>query len=488
MKTHKMNLITPTVIIICLLVFPVFQVFAQDSLFNKIDEIVQSEAKYDLFSGTILVAKKGKIIYEKSFGEADKERHLPNLLKTRFNISSIQKSFSSTMTMQLCQDGLISLEDPLSKYFPDCPFNTADQITIKNLLNHTSGLGDYRSHERYQEEADSYKDISDVLPLVYDIPPESNPNDKFSYSNTGYLLLKAIIEQVEEKKFAEVLQRRLFDPLNMNTAVMYHGGIIISNKADGHMLSGENKKYVKATGEPAAYSGGGIYLTVADMLKFDQALYTEHLLEEENKKIMFNPVEPSKYYGFGWIVVPFGGTTVIYHNGSSGGFNSEFRRYPEKGYTIIVLSNYDGGASDLANKIDCMLLKQPYLITTEAESYCRKGRMLRHRNQLKAALQYYLTALKLYKQGVVEKSMAKEIESGINMVGYAFLGRNDYNRAIEIFHMNAENYPESANAYDSLGEAYMKNGQKKLAIKNYEISLKLRPENENAIKMLRQLK
>jgi len=488
MKTLKLNLLTSRYIIIFLLFLFVYQASAQDSLYNKIDEIVQSEVKYDLFSGTILVAKDGEIIYSKAFGEANKEQHISNLLETRFNISSIQKTFIATLIMQLHQEGLLSIDDPLSKYFPECPFNTADQIKIKNLLNHTSGLGNYRAHERYQKEIENYKQIIDVLPLLYEIPPEFNPNEKFNYSNTGYLLLKAIIEQVENKKYAEVLKQRILDPIDMNNTIFYKSGDLVSNKANGHMLSTQSKDYIKAKGEPAAYTGGGIYLTVTDLLKFDQALYTEDLLTEKNKQIMFTPVEPSRFYAYGWVVVPFGGTTVIYHPGGSGGFSSEFRRYPEKGYTIIVLSNYEGGAGDLTNKVDCMLLNQPYMTTTKAEAYCRRGRMFRMQDEPGAALQSYLSALKQYKKEKAEKFDTKEIEDGINSIAYDYLKKEDFIKAIEIFRINTKNFPESANTYDSLAEAYLKNGQKDLAIKNYKRSLELNPDNKNAIEMLNKLK
>jgi CubicO group peptidase (beta-lactamase class C family) len=406
MKNKKKFL---TLLLICLFSVFVLQTFAQDSLYKKIDEIILAESKYDLFSGTVLVAKDGSIIYSKAFGEANKEKHVLNSLETRFNISSIQKSFTATLIMQLYQDGLLKLDDPLNKFFPECPFKTADQIQIKNLLNHTSGLGDYRSHERYQEEADTYKELTDVLPLVYELPPECSPNEKFIYSNTGYLLLKIIIEKIEKKKFAEIVKQRIFDPLGMNYTIQFKSGGFVTKKAYGHDLSAKNTGYVKAVGEPAAYTGGGIYTTVGDLLKFDQALYTEELLTEENKKLMWTPINPSRFYGFGWVVVPFGGTTVIYHNGGSGGFSSEFRRYPEKAYTIIVLSNYAGSASALTNKIDGMLLEQPYLITTEAEAYCRKGKISRMQNELSVALEYYYAALDLFKQGEADKNIAKEI-------------------------------------------------------------------------------
>ena len=170
MKTNKKNLTTLVIIISGFLSLFNFQACSQNPLFEKIDEIVLAEEKYDLFSGSVLVAKDGEIIYQKSIGESNKETNDLNIMDTRFNISSVGKCFAATLIMQLYQEGLIGLDDPLSKYFPECPFNTANEIKIHNLLNHTSGLGNYRSHERYQEEVEDYKQITDVLPLIYELP------------------------------------------------------------------------------------------------------------------------------------------------------------------------------------------------------------------------------------------------------------------------------------------------------------------------------
>ena len=159
--------------------------------YEKIAEIVDAEARYDLFSGAVLVAKDGRIIYAKGIGEENKEYHIPNILETKFNISSVQKTFVATLIMQFYQEGLVDLDDPLSKYYPDCPWSTADQILIRYLLNHTSGLGDYRDSDEYQMHAERYSGIDDVLPLVWKYEPAFTPGERPRYSNAGVLLLKA---------------------------------------------------------------------------------------------------------------------------------------------------------------------------------------------------------------------------------------------------------------------------------------------------------
>lgn len=160
-----------------------------------VSEIVEAEVGYDLFSGTVLVAKDGRVIYSGAFGDANKETGDRIMLDTRFNISSVQKIFIATLIMQLHQEGLMSLDDPLTKYFPQCPWESAEQIRLRYLLNHTSGLADYRDNEEYQKNCDNYTCINDVLPLVWKYPPAFTPGERFEYSNAGVLLLKGIIER-----------------------------------------------------------------------------------------------------------------------------------------------------------------------------------------------------------------------------------------------------------------------------------------------------
>jgi len=182
------------------------RLYGSDQLREKIAEIAEAEAGFDLFSGTVLVAKNGKVIYSGAFGEANKEYGVPNTLDTKFNISSIQKTFIATLIMQLYQEGIIDLDDPLTNYYPECPWELADQIKIRYLLNHTSGLADYRDNEEYQRNSEQYTCIDDVLPLIWKYEPAFTPGEKFSYSNAGVLLLKGLIEKTIGKKLEQVLE------------------------------------------------------------------------------------------------------------------------------------------------------------------------------------------------------------------------------------------------------------------------------------------
>ncbi len=463
------------VLLICL-VWAAGSAHSQGSLHSKINEICEAEAAFDLFSGTVLVAKDGKIIYAKGFGMANKEYRIPNVLETKFNISSVQKTFIATLIMQLHQEGAIGLEDPLTKYYPECPFALANQIRIKHLLNHTSGLGDYRDTEEYRMNSDNFTSIDDVLPLVYKKEPAFTPGDRFRYSNAGVLILKGIIERVSGMKLKEVLELRIFNPLGMDHTTLFVGGELLAHRATAYRLASDGESYVRVLSEPSAYSGGGIYTTVIDLLKFDQALYGDQLLNLENRNIMFTPVEASPNYAYGWIVVEFGGTNVIYHGGSSGGFSSEFRRYPDLGYTLVVLSNYEEGAFDLANKIDCMLLGLPYSLASAVDLHYKRGMHLQQQ-------QSYRRAIENFEKNI--ESNTPHLPSLYQAARSRILGEFDHDKAIELLDRyiglaDESTRPSIASAWWRKGVVYEQKGDDEKAVKCYRQCLDLDEGFENA--------
>jgi CubicO group peptidase (beta-lactamase class C family) len=457
---------------------------ASNKLNDSISVIVNAESQYDLFSGTVLVAKEGKVIYSGAFGDADKEKGDPIILNTKFNISSVQKTFIATLVMQLYQDSIIDLEDPLTKYYPESPWISAGQIQLKYLLNHTSGLADYRDNDEYQRNCDKYTSIEDVLPLIWKYKPAFTPGERFEYSNAGLLLLKGIIEKVTGKKLAAAIKERIWDPLGMKNTTFYVGGDFLDNKAIAYSLASDAETYEPVLEEPSAYAGGGIYTTVGDLLKFDQALYGDKLLSEEYRTLMFTPVAASPNYAYGWIVVEFGGTTVIYHSGGSGGFNSEFRRYPELGYTVIVLSNYQGAASELANKIDCMLLGLPYKLATEADLYYKRG--MHFQNQ-----KLYGKALESFQKNL--DSSTPHMASLYQAARTRILGEFDQKAAIKLldrYIMLADEItrPSIAAAWWRKGVAYEQLGEIEKAISCHENCLELDTDFSDAREALVRLK
>jgi CubicO group peptidase (beta-lactamase class C family) len=459
-------------------------VFGQADVRERISELVEAEEAWDLFSGAVLVAKDGDIVYARGVGEENKEYRIPNTLETKFNISSIKKTFISTVIMQLCQEGLLSLDDPLTKFYPECPWKKANEVYVRNLLNHTTGLGDYRDNAEYRANAENYSSIDDVLPLVFKLeePVKYVPGQRVRYSNTGFLLATGIIERITGKKLQVVLRERILAPLDMNNTDFLIRGELLEHRATAYRLAGNGRSYLRVLDEPSAYTGGGIYTCVLDLLKFDQALYGEEILSEESKDIMFTALEDVPF-ALGWIVVTFGGTKVIYHGGESGGFNSELRRYPEKGYTIIALSNYEGAATELANKIDCMLLGLPYTIATEFDRDYRLGMVFQNSGNFSDAVIYFEKGAQIdppYMPSLYQAARTR------------LLGNFEQARAIELLDRyivlaDSTTNPSAAVAWWRKGVAYEQMGEIEKAIACHEKCLELNRDFSNAQEALKRL-
>jgi CubicO group peptidase (beta-lactamase class C family) len=456
---------------------------SQDSLHERIAEIVQAEAELDLFSGTVLVAEDGRIVYAKGFGEANKEYHAPNVLETRFNISSVQKAFIATLTMQLIESDVLDLDDPLKKFYPDCPWTGADRIKIRHLLNHTCGLGDYRDSEEYRMNSERYEDIGEVLPLVYATEPAFAAGTRFRYSNAGVLLLKGILEKVTGKRMRQLLEERIWRLLGMEQTTLFVGGDLLDHRASAYRLGGDGNSYLRVLGEPSAYSGGGIYTTVLDLLKFDQALYGDSLLERETVQLMFTTEEVSPNYAFGWEIADRGGTRVISHGGGSGGFGAELRRYPEKGYTLVVLSNYGAAAYTVADKIENMLLGLPYELASVADLRFKRGMYLQSRES-------WARAIALFESNITDES--PHLPSLYQSARTRLLGEFDQKNAIALLDRyialaDETARPSVAAAWWRKGVAYEQMGKIDEAIACHEKSLELDKGFEFAAEALEKL-
>jgi CubicO group peptidase (beta-lactamase class C family) len=270
----------------------------------------------------------------------------------------------------------------------------------------------------------------------------------------------------------------------MDNTAFYVGGDILPRRATAYRLSADGETYVRVLGEPSAYTGGGIYTTVLDLLKFDQALYGEQLLNEANKSIMFTPVEASPNYAYGWVVMQFGGTTMIGHSGGSGGFNSEFRRYPETGYTAIILSNDADAAYYLANKLDLVLFDMPYALATEADKHYRRAMAVQRQES-------YKTALALFEKNV--SGDTPHLPSLYQCARTRILGEFDQQEAIVVLDRyivlaDESTRPSIAAAWWRKGVAYEQLGQIEQAIASHEKCLELDAGWEESSEALARLR
>ncbi len=325
--------------------FPLFILFAfltanlsAQDLTQKYDEYINKRFEKGDFMGVVMIAKNGNPVYTKAIGYADISTEIPNSPELKYLIGSVTKQFTAALILKLQEEGKLKTSDRISKYFPN--FKYGDSITIKQLLNHTSGIKNYTDIKNIIGKIDTYENISALLDSVLILDLEFSPGEKMSYTNTGYLMLGEIVKQASGKSFKEYLQEKIFTP-----AGMLHSDIdaeIISGDdfAQGYTKNDSNQ-IVKSININLKYAGsaGSISSTLSDMLKWDNALYSELILSNESKNEMFTP--GMKKYGYGFFIDEYKNKKRVWHNGRIFGFVASFMRFYEDSLTVIVFGNND---------------------------------------------------------------------------------------------------------------------------------------------------
>jgi CubicO group peptidase (beta-lactamase class C family) len=453
---------------------------------RKIDEVLSLANKYKLFNGSVLVAENGKVIHKKGYGQANMEWDIPNAPDTKFRLGSITKQFTSALILQLVDEGKVKLDGKLSDYLPAYRKDVGDKVTIHQLLTHTSGIPSYTGLPGFFANVSRNPYTVDAFVKQYasnDL--EFEPGSKFSYNNSGYFLLGAIIEKVTGKSYEQALKEKILDPLGMkNTGYDLHAPII-GKRATGYQLVANGYQHAPYLDMSIPYAAGSMYSTVEDLYLWDQALYTDRVVSAQSKALMYKPALGD--YAYGWVInkAEFGNGTPaaerIMHGGGINGFNTLIIRYPQQKHLIVLLDNTSQGESldRLQETITRILFNQPY--TMPKQSIVD----LLHRTITEKGLD---AGLAQYRDLKAKQSESYDFgEPELNRLGYRLLQAGKQNEAIEIFKLNVAEYPKAFNTYDSLGEAYMVSGNKELAILNYKKSLELDPGNVNATSMLKRI-
>ena len=466
-----------------LLVFA-FQSFAlaQDKV-SKIDELLSRYAKYGQFNGSVLVADNGTVVYRKGFGLANMEWNIPNEPDTKFRLGSITKQFTATLILQLVEQGKIKLDGKVSDYLPEYRKDTGARMTIHHLLSHTSGVPNYTALPGFFENVsrNPFK-VDDFVKRYASGDLEFEPGTRFNYSNSGYFLLGAIVEKVTGKPYEQVLREKILDPLGMkNTGYDLHG-TVLSKRAAGYVKTRngyENAPYLDMS---IPYAAGSLYSTVDDLYLWDQALYGEKVLSAASKELMFKLNLENYGYGFGITKATLGPNKlvvpIIEHNGGINGFSTIIRRLVGDKRLIVLLDNTSQGRYlvGIALGITNILYDQPYAAPKQSIAEL----LLKTVTTKDVA-----AAVKQYRDLKSSSTSDYDLSEGeLNTLGYQLLQMKKVAAAIEIFKLNVEAYPQEFNPYDSLAEAYMKHGDKELAITNYKKSLELNPGNTNATSQL----
>ena len=306
----------------------------------KIDQYVRAEMLARQVPGmSVAIVRNGKISVLKSYGFANVEHNVPIKPETIFQSGSIGKQFTAAAIMILVQDGKIALEDKISKYFPNAP-PTWNDITVRHLLTHTSGMGDYPPTIELQRDytEDEYFNHFAKAPLNF------VPGTNWDYSNVGYVTLGFLIRKVTGKFYGDFLKERIFQPLGMTTARVISESDIVPNRADGYRLVDgtlKNQQWVSPSTNTTA--DGSLYLSILDLARWDAALYTNQPLTQASLKQIWTPAQLSdgrqKAYGFGWHTDTIHNHRIVFHGGAWQGFKSFIVRFPDDGLSIIFFAN-----------------------------------------------------------------------------------------------------------------------------------------------------
>lgn len=322
------------------------------------DAQVKSHLDKGDFIGSVLVARDGKVLYRSAVGMAQAEWNVPNTPETKFRLGSITKQFTAVAVLQLVEKGKINLDEPVKKYYTDAPA-AWDAITIRHLLNHTSGIPSYTGQPGFFEKGSMLPmKPGGIVKLTQDMALEFPPGSKFHYDNTGYVLLGAILETVTGKPYADHMREVIFDPLGMKETGYDVSAVILKNRAAGYQRGKnalENARYLDMT---LPYAAGSLYSTVDDLLKWDQALYTEKLITAASRQKMLTP--GLEGYGYGWALKKEGSHPVAEHGGGINGFSTHILRVLDEKVVVITLANMSTpGASKLAQELAKLALGIP---------------------------------------------------------------------------------------------------------------------------------
>jgi len=319
-----------------------------NELIAKFDQSIDSLNQLHEFNGNILLAKNGKVLYEKSIGFTDSSTNNHLSSSSAFNLASISKTFTSSLILMYVQEGKLKIDDKVSDYINSFPYKS---ITIRHLLNHTHGMIEYFDWIKDTLKINDTIDNQKLLALIAQYKPAliSVPGEKFSYCNTGYAMLSLVLESISGMPYAELLKIKITQPLGLNHTYVQTVKMPISPESRVFGIKYQQGKWntFDLTALDEVVGDGNIYSSLGDLLKWDQALRDGQLLQQKTLDQAYTAVvvkeKPKMAYGFGWVINEPG--KKVSHSGSWNGFKNNFVRDLQNGYTLISLSNGTAGKS-----------------------------------------------------------------------------------------------------------------------------------------------
>jgi len=451
---------------------------------NKLEQVMQDYHQFNMFDGAVLVAQEGKVIYKGAFGMANREWNIPNSTDTKFMIGSISKPLTAILMLIQVEKGLIDLNKPVSAYLPEFLGKPAGNVTISQLLSHTSGIPNYDIMKdffprisRQQFKREEYVKLYADSALIFE------PGSKYYYSSWGYFTLGYIMERVTGKSYSQLMKEDLFDKIGMTSSGSYYHTQVVPKRATGYDYNLGGYSSSDFRDQTNTMGTGDIYSTVEDLFKLHQAIADHSLISPELTAAMLKPGIPPANYGYGWFNKNFKLTTsdsVVsnFHLGMTEGFLSFILRIPDKNRLIVILCNssptdFFGIAGSLAKVIYDMPVQVKAPVHKEME------RIIIAENAMAAVNAYQRMKLDTANYYIDWISM--------DFLSNQLLNLKRLEDARIVTDNNSVEFPNKDLVMVTSGNIYNALGMTKEAIKFYEKALKLNPLYEEAKNRLKEL-
>lgn len=474
----------PKNIFILLISLSIGQVgFAQNKK-EKLSNIMQTYHNYNMFDGAVLVAENGEVIYKDAFGLANREWNIPNKTDTKFMIGSVSKPLTAVLTLIQVQKGLIDLNKTIEDYLPEFKNKPAAHVTIKQLLNHTSGIANYDiikdffpriSRQNFTRE--------DYLKVFIDADLAFKPGTHYAYSSWGYFTLGYIMERVTHKSYAQLMSDDILKKINMNNSGSYYHTQIVPNRATGYDYSFGGYTSADFRDQSNTMGTGDIYSTVEDLFKFHIALSDNTLLNAALTAEMFTPGMRPARYGYGWFnqnfkYTPADSVASNFHLGMTEGFISFIRRVPSTNSLVVILCN--SSPTDffgIVGNLYKVLYNKP--VTLKQPVHKKMEVLIRQMGAIKSVDEY--------KKMKADTAHYYIDWISMNFIAQQLLDLKKYDDAKVIAENNANEFPNKDLVMVTMGNIYLALNKKEEAIKYYKKALQITPLYEEAKNRLKEL-
>ena len=455
---------------------------------DEIDQIFQKFYEHTAFQGAVLVADRGEVVYQRAFGQANREWSVPNTLDTRFNVASLSKQFTAVLILRLVDEGRLDLDRPISDYLPEYRSDVGQRVTLHQLLTHQSGIPNYTSlpyvwsdslTQRYSTEA--------LIRRFGSLDPEFDPGTHYRYSNTGYLLLAAIAERVTGEPFDTLITQRVLAPLRLQHTGVDDRSVLVEKRAYGYEKTTQGFRPVAGMYMKNLQGAGNLYSTVEDLFRWDQAWYSHALLSKKEVKTLeksytelnatWIPPYPSTYgYGVALADIPLTkkkSVPMIFHSGHIKGFSSFYARFPEDQQAVIMLSNTGGVSTTRMNEVTVEVLKVLHGLPHALPERNLADDLYQVIDQegIAAAVTYYhqLRDAFPYEFNKSQEQLAT--------LGQRLQQESDLANAVVIFQLNSDVHPHWSTYYQ-LAKACEQFDEPQNAERYYQQSLSLNPRKD----------